>query len=111
MEQIENSPPSPGVINAFHPDYMKTYHPDFMKDLRTYQTNKEQGAKQTKVVDRERSKGKSPGTIAGMGGGVTQTPKPAHVHRKPSPKTPKVINLAVREFHTFAKAGMPKGVK
>lgn len=108
MEPIEKSPPSPGVINAFHPDYMKTYHPDFMKDIRTQQVNKDQAAKQTKVVDRERANGKSPGTIAGMGAGSTQTPKPAHVHRKP---VKQMIRLEVREFHTFAKAGMPKGVK
>ncbi len=96
------------VINAFHPDYMKTYHPDFMKDLRTHQANKEQAARQTAVIDRERAAGKSPGTILHMGSGLTGTKIPAHVHRRP-PK--ELINLAVREFHTFAKAGMPKGVK
>jgi len=95
------------VINAFHPDYMKTYHPDFMKDVRTQQASKEQGTKQSKVVDRERKAGKSPGTIAGMGSGTTGTPVPAHMHRK-APKKMELLNLAVREFHTYAKAGMPK---
>ena len=95
------------VINAFHPDYMKTYHPDFMKDLRTQQANKEQAARQTSVVERERKAGKSPGTIAHMGSGITGTKLPAHVHR-PAPKKMELINLAVREFHTYAKAGMPK---
>jgi len=93
------------VINAFHPDYMKTYHPDFMKDVRTQQASKEQAAKQSKVVDRERKAGKSPGTIAGMGSGTTGTPVPAHMHRK---NTKQLIKLEVREFHTYAKAGMPK---
>jgi hypothetical protein len=96
------------IINAFHPDYMKTHEPDFMRDLRTNQANREQSAKQSKVIDRERAAGKSPGTILHMGSGITGTRIPAHVHRKP-PRD--LISLAVREFHTFAKAGMPKGRK
>lgn len=108
MEQIEKSPPSPGVINAFHPDYMKTYAPRFLDDLRTHQASREQSVKQSKVVERERSSGKSPGTIHHMGSGKTGTNVPAHMHRR-SPK--ELIRLAVREFHTYAKAGMPKGVK
>jgi hypothetical protein len=55
------------IINAFHPDYMKTHEPDFMRDLRTNQANREQSAKQSKVIDRERAAGKSPGTILHMG--------------------------------------------
>lgn len=104
-EPIVNSEPRPGIINAFHPDYMKTYHPDFAKEFRTMQAAKEQAAKQTKVVDRERKAGKRPGTIANMGSGVTGTPVPAHVHRK---NTKQLIKLEVREFHVYAKAGMPK---
>lgn len=96
------------TINAFHPDYMKTHEPNFMKDLRTQQANREHSTKQTVVVEKARAAGKSPGTILHMGSGVTGTKIPAHVHRRP-PK--ELINLAVREFHTFAKAGMPKGVK
>jgi len=93
------------TINAFHPDFMKTHMPDFMKDLRTQQANKEQAARQTAVIDRERAAGKSPGTIQHMGSGVTGTKIPAHVHRRPPRE---LLNLAVREFHTYAKAGMPK---
>jgi hypothetical protein len=95
------------VINAFHPDYMKTHEPNFMKDLRTNQANREQSAKQSKVIDRERAAGKSPGTIHHMGSGKTGTILPAHMHRK-APKKLEIIKLTVREFHTYAKAGMPK---
>lgn len=73
------------VINAFHPDYIKTYHPEFLSNIRLESTQKANGV---------------------INGGKSKAAREAK-----KGKTVNTINLNVKEFHLYAKAGMPKGVK
>ena len=82
--------PKEFVINAFHPDYVKTYMPEFMSNIRTESTQYAHGVinggKSKKA--REDKKGKTVNTI-----------------------NPNKVDLSVKQYYTFSKAGMPKGVK
>lgn len=72
------------IVNAFHPDYVKTYMPEFMTSLRTESTQYANGVVNggKSKAAREAKKGKSVNTI----------------------------NLDVKQYFTYARAGMPKGV-
>lgn len=73
------------VINAFHPDYVKTYMPEFLSGIRTESFQYTNGV---------------------INGGKSKASREAK-----KGKTVNTINLDVKQFFTFAKAGMPKGVK
>lgn len=79
------------IINAFHPDYVKTYHPELLSSIRTEAAQKANGAingvKSKKVRE---SKNVSANTV--------------------NTKS-KTVDLAVKQYYTYARAGMPKGVK
>ena len=92
------------VINAFHPDFMKTYYPDFMKEFRTHQANKQASATLTKHVDKRRKENPAYGTMFGISDKVVRSQVPSYMHRARS----KDDMLKLKEFHTYAKAGMPK---
>lgn len=79
--------PKEFVINAFHPEYVKTYMPEFLSNLRTestqYANGVVNGGKSKKVRE---AKNKSANTIS-----------------------TKKIDLAVKQYYTFSKAGT-KGI-
>ena len=81
--------PKAFVINAFHPDYVKTYMPEFLSGIRIESAQQANGVinggKSKKVRE---AKNKSANTIS-----------------------TKKVDLAVKQYFTFSKAGMPKGVK
>lgn len=101
------------VINAFHPDYVKTYHPEFLTTIRTESSQHAHGVINggKSKATREAKRGKTVNTI-------NVFPKTESVKRtleksqsKAAMEEKKRKMLAVTEFHTFSKAGMPKGVK
>lgn len=97
------------VINAFHPDYMKTYHPDFTREFRTVEANQKERLEnpvkvKRKTVHTKKKKVsyKVPKRVAAV---ATVT--------KPKGEALAALKKKILEnkpFHTFAKAGMPKGV-
>jgi len=86
--------PEQFVINAFHPDYVKTYMPEFLSSIRLEATQKANG-----VINGGKSKAKRESVNKG-----------AFTIAK-FPKTQPRVDLNVKQYFTFAKAGMPKGVK
>ena len=72
------------IVNAFHPDYVKTYMPEFMTSLRTESTQYANGV---------------------VSGGKSKAAREAK-----RGKNVNTINLNVKQYFTYAKAGMPKGV-
>lgn len=83
--------PKAFVINAFHPDYVKTYMPEFMSSIRLEATQKANG-----VASGQKAKATREAKNAGAFTTNTKSKK---------------VDLAVKQYYTFAKAGMPKGVK
>lgn len=90
------------TINAFHPDFMKTHMPDFMKDFRTHEANRQAAAAVSSYVAKQRKVKPSHGTVFGISNKVTEVSTPAYMHR------PKADLIKRKEYHTYAKAGMPK---
>jgi hypothetical protein len=92
------------VINAFHPDFMKTYYPNFTKEFRTVEANREHRIATHVKVKRKKAKPKV----------NYKVPKQVIVARRDRPRSERLEEikkniLGVREYHTFARAGMPKG--
>jgi hypothetical protein len=85
----------PEVINAFHPDYIKTYHPDLLKQIKSDAMYKKKGEELSKHVDKVRETKPSHGTVFGISENAISV-------------SPKEMMTKRREFHTYAKAGMPK---
>jgi hypothetical protein len=87
------------VINAFHPDFMKTYYPDFTKEFRTVEANQKarlaNPVKKAKRIRKPKVNYKVPKEVK------TRNDRLAEIKKN---------ILGVKPFHTFAKAGMPKGV-
>ena len=83
------------IVNAFHPDYIKTYHPELLSSIRSEASQKANGeASGAKAKATRESVNKGAFTISTF------------------PKTKsKRVDLKVKEFFTYQKAGMPKGVK
>lgn len=73
------------VVNAFHPDYVKTYMPEFLSGIRLESAQKANGV---------------------INGGKSKAAREAK-----HGKTVNTINLDVKQYFTYAKAGMPRGVK
>lgn len=90
------------TINAFHPDYVKTYMPNFLTDIRVESRQTKNGQTLSQYVDKTRKTKPSHGTVFGISNKVVSTTVPAHMHR------PVQVNLDIREFHVYQKAGMPK---
>ena len=87
----------PTIINAFHPDYIKTYHPEMLSSIRTEETQKANGVRSGGIAKATReSVNKSAFTIS-------QFPKTKAKVKK--------VDLKPKDYFTFQKAGMPKGVK
>jgi hypothetical protein len=95
---ILNPSQFPTIINAFHPDYVKTHMPQFLTDVRTSARQEEAGKSVRKYLDKRRETEPSHGTFFGMSD-------------KEASMSPKEMMLKPTEFHTYSKAGMPKGVK
>ena len=92
--QVLNPEAFAPIINAFHPDYVKTYMPEFLSGIRLEAIQKANG-----VINGGKSKAKRE-SVHGK-----------NVHSiSVFPKTKKV-DLNVKQFYTFAKAGLPTGVK
>lgn len=83
------------VINAFHPDYVKTYHPELLTSIRLESSQHANGVVYGSKAKATRESKRS------------KTKKPINV----PPKTKSRVSLARKEFFTFSKAGMPKGMK
>lgn len=90
------------IMNAFHPDYIKTYHPNFLTDLRIESRQTKNGQNMTNHVNKMRKTNPSHGTLFGISDKVLSVTVPAHMSR------PSAVNLDVRDFHIYQKAGMPK---
>lgn len=87
----------PTIINAFHPDYVKTYMPEFLSSIRTEETQKANG-----II----AGGKAKATREAVSKGaftISQFPKTKAKVKK--------VDLKPKDYFTFQKAGMPKGVK
>lgn len=80
---------NPPVINAFHPDYVKTYHPELLSSIRIEATQKANG-----VINGGKSKKAREAKNANAFTTSTKSKK---------------VDLAVKQYFTFTKAGMPKG--
>ena len=101
------------IINAFHPDYIKTYHPEFMTDMRIASAQHAQG-----VINGGKSKAKRESVHGQNVDSIDRFPKTQSVIRtidkaksKAAMDEKKRKLLAVTDFYTFSKAGMPKDVK
>lgn len=102
------------TINAFHPDYVKTYMPEFLSTIRTesfqYSNGVINGGKSK--ASREAKKGKTVNTI-----NINQTAKDSaqrvleKARNRAAFEAKKKAMLDVKQYFTFAKAGLPKGVK
>jgi hypothetical protein len=90
--------PNEFLINAFHPDYVKTHMPQFMTDVRTSARQEEAGKSVRNYLDKRRETEPSHGTLFG-------------ISDKEASMSPKEMMLKRTEFHTYSKAGVPKGVK
>ena len=87
----------PTIINAFHPDYVKTYMPELLSSIKTEAQQKANGTT---------AGGKAKATRESVNKGaftISAFPKTRAKVKK--------VDLKVKEFFTFQKAGMPKGVK
>jgi hypothetical protein len=82
------------TINAFSPLYVETYMPEFMSSIRKEAAQKANGVKY--------------GTMARATRENDGTTKSSPLSDFPKTKR---ISLEPTEFFTYAKAGMPKGVK
>ena len=90
------------VINAFHPDYMKTYYPNFTKEFRTIAANQADRLANPVKVKRK--------TVHTKKKKVSyKIPKQAVKPRSERLEEIKKNILGAKSFHTFSKAGMPKG--
>lgn len=91
--------PTPPIINAFHPDYVKTYMPEFLTGVQQDAQRIEAGKTLSKHVTEKRKTN----PLHGFVHGVSKAAKPLKV------------DLTPREFHVFNKAGTanikPKGKK
>jgi len=90
------------VINAFHPDYMKTYEPNFTKEFRTVEANQKERLESQPKVESKRIRAR-------------KKKMNYKIPKQVKPKSERLMEikrniLTVKPFHTFAKAGMPKGV-
>ena len=88
------------IINAFHPDFMKTYYPNFTKEFRTIAANQEYRLANPVKVKRKRVRVKKNYKV------------PKQVIVKPRSERLAEIKkniLGVKHYHTFAKAGVPRG--
>jgi hypothetical protein len=94
------------VINAFHPDYMKTYHPDFTKEFRTVEANQKERLENPVKVKRKFVPKKKKVSYK-----IPKQSKPQAVKPKGTAlEALKKRILEAKPYHTFSKAGMPKGV-
>lgn len=82
------------AINCFHPDYVSTYMPEFMSSIRKEADAKANGMKFGAMARATRESN-----------GTTKSSPLSDF-----PKT-KRVSLEPTQFYTYAKAGMPKGVK
>jgi hypothetical protein len=100
------------IIDAFHPDFMKTYYPNFTKEFRTIAANQ---------IEREANKEKRRPAIRRV---VRKKPTPILTKYEQSKTIAEIrveldakraAALAVKEFFTYAKAGVgnvkPRGKK
>lgn len=79
------------IINAFHPDYVKTYHPELLSSIRVEATQKANGL---------------------LGGGISKKKRETkNIAANTVNTQSKKVDLAVKQYYTYARAGMPKGVK
>jgi len=100
------------TINAFHPDYVKTYMPEFMSKLRIESAQHAQGVINggKSKASREAKQGKTVNTI-------NVNPKDSaqrlieKAKNRAAFEARKKEMLEVKHYFTFAKAGLPKGVK
>lgn len=94
------------ILNAFHPDYMKTYHPDFTREFRTVEANQKERLANPVKVKRKKVYAKKKKVSY-------KVPKKVVTITKPKGEALEALKKKILEnkpFHTFAKAGMPKGV-
>jgi hypothetical protein len=88
-------------MNAFHPDYVKTHMPDLMKDFRTHAANREVREEKNMRVSNKPLK-----TVT-----KSLSVKISKEQARLNLDMRKTLLINNRDFHTYAKAGMPKGVK
>ena len=83
------------TINAFSPSYVSTYMPEFMSTIRKESDAKLNGQKYGAMARATRESDGRAKTSA----------------LSDFPKTKARVSLEPTQFFTYAKAGMPKGVK
>jgi hypothetical protein len=98
------------VINAFHPDYIKTYEPNFTREFRTVEANRDERIATHGKVKTKKKKPKmnykTPKRVINTR--AQQNMTMSEVRRELDEKKRKILEL--KNFYTYAKAGMPKGV-
>jgi hypothetical protein len=82
------------TVNAFSPKYVETYMPEFISSIRKEAAQKANGVKYGTMA---RATRESDGTTKSSP--LSDFPKTKRVSIEPT------------QFYTYAKAGMPKGVK
>lgn len=82
------------TINAFSAEYVKTYMPQFMASIR-----KEADAKANGIKFGAKSRATRQNVVDAEKSAISSFPKTKRVSLEPT------------QFYTYAKAGMPKGVK
>ena len=104
------------IINAFHPDYVKTYESNFLTSLRTNSVKEEAGKSVSEFVTKRRETKPSHGTLFGISNKETSV-KPVQPWKQGKAMTMLEVHndlidkLKKKDFHIYAKAGMPKGKK
>jgi hypothetical protein len=91
--------PTPPIINAFHPDYVKTYMPEILTAIKV----DEQRTESAKTLSKHVTEKRKTNPLHGFVHGVSKAAKPLKV------------DLTPREFHIYNRAGAnnvgPKGKK
>jgi hypothetical protein len=89
------------TVNAFHADYIKTHEPDLMKDFRTHQANRDEREEKNLKVNRNPLK-----TVTkSLSVKISKEQARLDLQRK------KQMTISPKLYHTYARAGLPTGVK
>ena len=102
------------TINAFHPDYVKTYMPEFLSNIRIESTQYSNGVINggKSKASREAKKGKTVNSINANQAAKESVQRVLEkAQSRAALEAKKKSMLDVKQYFTFARAGLPKGVK
>jgi len=89
------------TVNAFHADYIKTHEPDLLKEFRTHAANRE-----VREENKLRVSKKPLRTVT-----KTLSVKISKEEARLNLERRKQMTISTKVYHTYAKAGLPTGVK